>query len=137
MSISLPLVSTLLAEKKHNKWTTIIIGILGGMTLLSIVTTIILILRRNKVDKISIEDSRLISGRSIANKTISSKYSLHKEFVEGNLKCSFRNKCNIWFKYIFLVIISFSRQQEKDSRLFMLKYWCRFNFIWIRKTIDI
>ncbi|XP_003530632.1 lysM domain receptor-like kinase 3 [Glycine max] len=69
-------------KKKHNKWTTIIIGILGGMTLLSIVTTIILILRRNKVDKISIEDSRLISGRSIANKTISSKYSLHKEFVE-------------------------------------------------------
>ncbi|TKY58681.1 LysM domain receptor kinase 3 [Spatholobus suberectus] len=68
-------------EKKH-KWTTTIIGILAGVTLLSITTTIILILRRNKVNQITREDSRLISRRSIANRTISSKYSLRNDYIE-------------------------------------------------------
>ncbi|KAK7386768.1 hypothetical protein VNO78_27104 [Psophocarpus tetragonolobus] len=70
-----------LPEKKH-KWSTIIIGILAGVTLLSIITTIILIFRRNKVNQISIQDSRLISRRSVVNRTTSSKYSLHKEYIE-------------------------------------------------------
>ncbi|KAL2344376.1 hypothetical protein Fmac_005661 [Flemingia macrophylla] len=69
------------AEKK-SKWTTPVIGILVGITLFSIITTIIVILRRNIVKQIIIEDSQVISRRSIANRTISSKYSLHKEYME-------------------------------------------------------
>ncbi|XP_029128997.1 lysM domain receptor-like kinase 3 [Cajanus cajan] len=69
-------------DEKTSKWTTPVIGILAGMTLLSVIITIILILRRNKVKQITREDLQIISRRSIANRTISSKYSLHKEYME-------------------------------------------------------
>jgi len=73
----------LFAEKKL-KWTTTIIGILAGVTLLSVTTTIILFVRVNKVTQMSSEDSHLFSRRSMANRTISSKYNFQKEYIEGN-----------------------------------------------------
>jgi len=77
------LIFTLFAEKKL-KWATTIIGILAGVTFLSVITTIILIVRVNKENQKNSEDSRLISRRSIANRTISSKYNFQKEYIEGN-----------------------------------------------------
>ncbi|KAK7361638.1 hypothetical protein VNO77_03709 [Canavalia gladiata] len=70
-------------EKKH-KWI-ITIVILASMTLLSIIAMIVLILRRNKVNQISKQDLDVISKRSIANRTISSMYSLHKEYMEDGI----------------------------------------------------
>ncbi|XP_047174233.1 lysM domain receptor-like kinase 3 [Vigna umbellata] len=71
-----------LLHKKKLKWTTTIIGILAGVTLLSVTTTIILIVRVNKVNQMISEDSHLISRRSMANRTISSKYNFQKECLE-------------------------------------------------------
>ncbi|ESW25765.1 hypothetical protein PHAVU_003G063700 [Phaseolus vulgaris] len=69
-------------EEKKLKWATTIIGILAGVTFLSVITTIILIVRVNKENQKNSEDSRLISRRSIANRTISSKYNFQKEYIE-------------------------------------------------------
>ncbi|XP_061372766.1 lysM domain receptor-like kinase 3 [Gastrolobium bilobum] len=94
----LPLSNT--KEKKH-KWATII-GILAGVTLLSIITLIILILslslRRKKAYETSKDDQIAVSKRSIANRTISLKNrDFHKEYMEGNL----RN----FYCYLFMVNI--------------------------------
>ncbi|KOM31689.1 hypothetical protein LR48_Vigan01g124400 [Vigna angularis] len=74
--------STAAVNEKKLKWTTTIIGILAGVTFLSVTTTIILIVRVNKVNQMISEDSHLISRRSIANRTISSKYNFQKECLE-------------------------------------------------------
>ncbi|KAK7317643.1 hypothetical protein RJT34_02052 [Clitoria ternatea] len=68
-------------EDKKHMWIAII-AILASMTLLSIITTIILIFKRNKVEEVSKKDSHIVSRRSIINGTISSKFSLHKEYME-------------------------------------------------------
>ncbi|QCD82032.1 chitin elicitor receptor kinase 1 [Vigna unguiculata] len=74
--------STAAENEKKLKWTTTIIGILAGVTLLSVTTTIILFVRVNKVTQMSSEDSHLFSRRSMANRTISSKYNFQKEYIE-------------------------------------------------------
>lgn len=75
----------LFAEKKH-MWVTIV-GILVGVTLLSIITVIILILRRNRAYETSKDDPNAVSKRSIANRTASLRNrDFHKEYMEGNLK---------------------------------------------------
>ncbi|XP_045812826.1 lysM domain receptor-like kinase 3 [Trifolium pratense] len=68
-------------EKKH-KWV-IIIGILLSVTLLSVITVIVLILRRNKAYPTSKTDPRTFSKRSLANRTISLRnHEFHKEYME-------------------------------------------------------
>ncbi|TKY69902.1 LysM domain receptor kinase 3 [Spatholobus suberectus] len=70
-------------EKKH-KWE-IIIGILAGVTLLSIITLIILIviLRRSRAYETAKNDPRALSKRSIANRTISvMNRDFHTEYIE-------------------------------------------------------
>ncbi|AES96123.2 putative protein kinase RLK-Pelle-LysM family [Medicago truncatula] len=68
-------------EKKH-KWV-IIIGILVSVTLLSVITLIIFILRRNKAYETSKYDPKTVSKRSFGNRTISLRnHEFHKEYME-------------------------------------------------------
>ncbi|KAK7307238.1 hypothetical protein VNO77_40120 [Canavalia gladiata] len=72
-------------ENKH-KWV-IIIGILGGVALLSVITLIILIatLKRTRANETSNNDPNAVSKRSIANRTISLKNrDFHTEYMEGS-----------------------------------------------------
>lgn len=123
--ISLALVFRLLAEKKH-KLVVTIIGILAGVTLLSIITMIILILRRNRAYETSKDDPNAVSKRSISNRTISIKNpNLH--YMEGNLKRNFwKQKQFIFQKY---KIFSNSSTRRLRERLLLIhgKYWRRCN----------
>ncbi|XP_058772289.1 lysM domain receptor-like kinase 3 [Vicia villosa] len=68
-------------EKKH-KWV-IIIGILVSVTLLSVITLMVFILRRNKGYGSSKNDPKTFSKRSLANRTISLRnQEFHKEYME-------------------------------------------------------
>ncbi|RZC28176.1 LysM domain receptor-like kinase 3, partial [Glycine soja] len=63
----------------------IIIGILAGVTLLSIITLIILsvVLRRSRANKTAKNDPSVVSKRSITNRTISIKNrDFHTEYIE-------------------------------------------------------
>jgi hypothetical protein len=54
------------------------------VTLLSVITVIVLILRRNKAYPTSKSDPKTFSKRSLANRTISLRnHEFHKEYMEG------------------------------------------------------
>lgn len=85
--ISLACFGFLLFADRKQKWV-IIIGILVSVTLLSVITLIILILRSSKADETRKDDPNAFSKRSIANRTASLR-NFHKEYMEGNLKIKF------------------------------------------------
>lgn len=87
----LPCFSHLLSGMMNNKWT-IIIGILSAVTLLSMCTLAIILLRRNRARKASEENPKAVSKTLSAHKSFSVQ-NKYRERMEGETNSIYVLKC--------------------------------------------
>lgn len=106
-----------------------------SVTLLSVITLIIFILRRNKAYETSKYDPKTVSKRSFGNRTISLRnHEFHKEYMEGNL---YRNLWSVWFKKMFLFLFRIFISFPKQISTFFFFFFHYFVYKYLKTKIKI